>query len=632
MITGYDVLVVGTGAAGYAAACRVAQLSRKKVAIITQQVNMGTSRNTGSDKQTYYKLALGGDSADSVRKMARDLFAGGCVDGDQALCEAAASARCFLRLCELGVPFPVNRYGEYIGYKTDHDPYARATSAGPLTSRLMTEALQSWAQQLQIPVFSGQVAVQILKKENSVRGLLCLDAQSGQLTAFSCAQLVLATGGPAGIYADSVYPQGHAGSTGLAIEAGAKLQNLTLWQYGLSSTQPRWNVSGTYMQVLPRFVSRDSQGVDREFLLEHFADPYRALDMVFLKGYQWPFDSAKLLKGSSVIDLLVYREQVLRGREVFLDYRQNPFGLKELDFSRLSPEAHIYLQKAQACFGTPLQRLAKMNQPAIDLYAGKGVDLSSQMLPIALCAQHHNGGISVDAWWHTEVKGLYAVGECAGTHGITRPGGSALNAGQVGALRAAQHISVQPDAGNDEEFFCLAAQAADYHRQLCRQALSREDNVQKLLEQIRRQMSDHAAAIRDSHALRQTLSFVGQLRGKVDELAGVGAVSELYQMYRLRDHLLVQEAVLTAMADFADHCIGSCGSAIYCHKTGQLPQGLEEQFRFLPEATDGRGHIQQLQLTQRGFEVTWRPVRPLPEGEDFFETVWASYRENQNIC
>ena len=47
--------------------------------------------------------------------MAETLFAGRCVDGDIALCEAALSTQYFLKLVELGVPFPRNRYGEYIG-------------------------------------------------------------------------------------------------------------------------------------------------------------------------------------------------------------------------------------------------------------------------------------------------------------------------------------------------------------------------------------------------------------------------------------------------------------------------------------------------------------------------------------
>ena len=101
-----DAVVVGTGAAGYQAACCIRQDGRKSVCIVTEQIDWGTSRNVGSDKQTYYKLALGGAKADSIRQMAQDLFSGGSVDGDQALCEAALSAGCFLHLCELGVPFP----------------------------------------------------------------------------------------------------------------------------------------------------------------------------------------------------------------------------------------------------------------------------------------------------------------------------------------------------------------------------------------------------------------------------------------------------------------------------------------------------------------------------------------------
>ena len=159
----FDAIVIGTGAAGYNAACRLKEMG-VNVAIVTEGVNCGTSRNTGSDKQTYYKLGLGGDSPDSVRKMAENLFAGGCVDGDNALCEAALSVRSFMNLCELGVEFPVNRYGEYVGYKTDHDPYASATSAGPLTSKFMTEALQKKADSLNITVFDGCYAVKILKK------------------------------------------------------------------------------------------------------------------------------------------------------------------------------------------------------------------------------------------------------------------------------------------------------------------------------------------------------------------------------------------------------------------------------------------------------------------------------------
>ena len=37
--------------------------------------------------------------------------------------------------------------------------------------------------------------------------------------------------------------------------------------------------------------------------------------------------------------------------------------------------------------------------------------LEKEYLEIALCAQHNNGGIAVDLWWQTSVKGLFAAGE-----------------------------------------------------------------------------------------------------------------------------------------------------------------------------------------------------------------------------
>ncbi len=617
----YDAIVVGSGAAGFNAACRLKQFG-KNVAIVTEGIQCGTSRNTGSDKQTYYKLGLGGDAPDSVAQMAENLFAGGSVDGDNALCEAALSARCFMNLCEAGVPFPVNRYGEYVGYKTDHDPFARATSAGPLTSKFMTEALEKKAQELEIPGYDGYLAVEILKENNEVCGLLCLEQATGAYAAFRCGDIVLATGGPAGIYADSVFPECHTGSTGLGLTAGAKAQNLTEWQFGLASIAPRWNVSGTYMQVLPRFVSVDEDGNEYEFLSDYFKDPYEALSNVFLKGYQWPFDSKKVLKGSSVIDLLVYRECVLKHRRVYLDYTRNPFGLETVDFERLSEEAYLYLHKAEACFGTPIERLAKMNAPAIDLYAGKGLDITKEYLEIALCAQHHNGGLAVDCWWQTNVRGLFAAGECAGTHGVTRPGGSALNAGQVGSLRAAQYIGAHPHPAG-EGFEGILAEALQRHQGYF--AL-KGDSAAPVILKAQRRMSDLAGAIRKQDALEQALEQTQKDLQAVDCHNGDAV---LY--YKLKDLLVTQEAVLTAMLHYGKTVGATRGSALNFDEKGRLRQGLEEQFRFAEEQGETRSQVQETLQTAEGFECRWRPVRPIPAEDGFFENVWRRYREDQNI-
>ena len=62
MITDFDCIVIGSGAAGFNAAIRLAE-GGIRAALVTEGVNCGTSRNTGSDKQTYYKLGLGGSGS-----------------------------------------------------------------------------------------------------------------------------------------------------------------------------------------------------------------------------------------------------------------------------------------------------------------------------------------------------------------------------------------------------------------------------------------------------------------------------------------------------------------------------------------------------------------------------------------
>ena len=633
-----NTAIVGTGAAGYNAADRLWQYGRQDILLITEKRTAGTSRNTGSDKQTYYKLTLSGGDPDSVREMAETLFDGQCVDGDIALCEAALSTQGFLKLAELGVPFPRNRYGEYIGYKTDHDPRRRATSVGPYTSKQMTEKLEAAVTAKGVPMLDNTQVIKIVSDGERVLGLLCLNtkAQSAEdrYLLVRCKNVVYATGGPAGIYADSVYPASQFGATGLALEAGVKGKNLTEWQYGLASTRPRWNVSGTYMQVLPRVYSAEPDGSDpREFLMDFFTTPGEMLSKLFLKGYQWPFDVRKVASGSSIIDILVYLESC-KGRKVYLDYRTNPVN-GNFRFEELDAEALDYLTRAGACFGTPIERLLHMNAPAVDFYRDKGVDLAAEPLEISLCAQHNNGGLDIDCWWQTNLKGFFAVGEVAASHGVYRPGGSALNAGQVGSTRAAQYIAARRGGAPEHEdaFKREAARALTGMGNLAQQAFTEHDpSIYRLRNEAGRRMSACGAAIRNSDAIA---AYIAEIRARLENLPAYATISEskdLAWLYRYRDTLISQQTYLSAMVDYLRQGGKSRGSALYTDPSGRKPFAqLPDTFTFTVD--DGsRGDLVQ-EASWKGGECTFRfrKVRPIPEDDDFFENVWRSYRETGNI-
>ena len=119
-------------------------------------------------------------------------------------------------------------------------------------------------------------------------------------------------------------------------------------------------------------------------LMGYFTREEDMLSMVFLKGYQWPFDVNKIFGGSSVIDLLAYQETILKGRRVYFDFTRNPGG-KEVPFEKLSQEAYDYLKQAGALSGTPIERLRQMNEPAISYYQDYQVDLCHEKLEVAVC-------------------------------------------------------------------------------------------------------------------------------------------------------------------------------------------------------------------------------------------------------
>ena len=99
------------------------------------------------------------------------------------------------------------------------------------------------------------------------------------------------------------------------------------------------------------------------------------------------------------------------------------------------------MRKSEATADTPVARLMQLNESACDIFKRRGHDLQSEPLEISICHQHCNGGLVGSIWWESNIKNLFPVGECNGSHGIYRPGGSALNSGQVGSLRAAEYIA-----------------------------------------------------------------------------------------------------------------------------------------------------------------------------------------------
>jgi succinate dehydrogenase/fumarate reductase flavoprotein subunit len=648
----YNTIIIGSGVAALNAAARLHGFGQKNTAIVTDHWGGGTSNNTGSDKQTYYKLSLAGGVPDSSWKMAEDLFAGGSMHGDIALCEAQNSLQCFYNLVELGVPFPFDKYGAFIGYKTDHDPMQRGTSAGPKTSQMMFQCLAGEVKARKIEIFDKHEIIGFLTAEKQgsrhVIGAVALDRENLEsphlgFVVFNAVNIIMGTGGPAGIYKNSVYPLSQLGSTGLALEIGAKAHNLTESQFGIGSIKFRWNLSGSYQQVIPRYVSTDQNGGDeREFLNPYFPDMGKLASAVFLKGYQWPFDPRKVFNyGSSLIDILVYQETVLKERRVFLDFTHNPEGNEkkgQFSFDALEVEAQAYLKKSGALFGRPIDRLEKMNRPAIDLYLENGIDISKELLEIAVCAQHNNGGLKGNLWWESNIKHLFPVGEVNGTHGVYRPGGSALNSGQVGGMRAALFVAKRYDQEPPDAPSFLHA-AREQIKAKFRQAF----------QMIDREMGDFTRLEKDRIAIQKRMSACGgHIRRKEDVRK---AVEEAYFHYqKILKNTRVKSSIdlpfafknldlgltylmyLEAVKAYLEKGGGSRGSYLVLDKKGIKPcSQLGDKWKFILTEKDSYVAQHILEIWKDNSAVIhnqWVPVKPVPEPESWFETVWYDFRND----
>ena len=618
--TRVHTLVIGSGAAGLNAAV---QLHRRGIPtlIVTEGLRKGTSINTGSDKQTYYKLGLCGAAPDSVADLAAALSAAGGMHGDLALAEAAGSARAFCTLVSLGVPFPQDAFGQFPGYKTDHDPARRATSTGPYTSRDMCLALIREVRRLNIPVRERLSVTDLLVCGAGSRrracGALAVDA-AGAWHAFRAENVVFATGGFGGLYADSVYPAVHLGAIGVALRAGACAQSLPESQFGLASIRHRWNVSGSYMQVVPRVISTaaDGRSEGREFLLDAFGSPAEAYDALFLKGYQWPFDVRRAASGSSRIDLLVHRERVALGRRVFLDFRRNGGGFS---LEMLSDEARTYLERSGATQRSPLARLRHMNPGAYALYREHGIDLAREPLEIAVCAQHNNGGLAGNLWWESvNVGHLFPVGEVNGSHGVGRPGGAALNAGQVGATRAAEFIAAAyaGETLSDGAFEAALAAAWEENRRFAARCAVSRWTWQACRAEFRQRMSRAGAHVRErdevARALREARS---QNRRLSAEGCRVDRPADLARAFENRQLCFAHEVYLAAQAFALRSGVGSRGSALV------LDGGVA-----VPENPAFRSRVQETRACAGGrLSQRWVPCRPVPQEDLWFETAWADF-------
>lgn len=374
----YDLIVVGSGAAGLSVALATGGLLRVAV------VSRGVSGLDGASCWAQGGVAAAIGPGDSPGQHAADTInAGQRLNNKSAVRWLAESAPDVVRwLMSIGMQFDVVNGRLALGREAAHSfpriLHAGGDATGAELARALRDAVarQPWIERLEFTE-----ACEILKHGNQVVGVHARNRR-GELIRLLAPSVVLATGGVGQLYRYTTNPVESDGS-GLALAhwAGAELADLEFVQFHPTALAPVADDVATQLPLLTEALRGAGCQLVNEQGLRFMSAAHPQADLA-------PRD---------VVARAVW-DQMNQGRRVFLDAR--PLG-----------------DSVRTRFPTFVQGCGQ-----------RGLDPRAHMIPIVPAAHYHMGGIKVDLHSMSRVPGLYAVGEaaCTGVHGANRLASNSL--------------------------------------------------------------------------------------------------------------------------------------------------------------------------------------------------------------
>jgi L-aspartate oxidase len=371
----FDVLVIGSGASGLAAAVS-ARGAGARVALATK----GALQSCNSAKaQGGIQAAFGDD--DSPEQHAEDVWTSSHETADRGLVEIltgeAPSAIHWLE--ELGVEF-TRENGGYRLARCGGASRKRLLQVGDRTGHAITTALRDSAESAGIQTFPKSPLADLARTENGWR------ARCGDHT-IDATTVVLAAGGRCFRVAAErgELSTNHPGATGevtqIAVDLGAEVRDFDALQYHPNGGAWPQNMQGYSIPETTRAYGAVLLNADGE----EFTDSLGPRDAV----------------SQAIVD------EVEQGQGV-----ETPDGRPAvyLDTTRIS--------EADANVSLPYM---------LRRYRAGGIDPLRERLFTYPVLHYQNGGLVIDANAETTLEGLYACGEIAGgTHGRNRMMGNSL--------------------------------------------------------------------------------------------------------------------------------------------------------------------------------------------------------------
>lgn len=415
-----DVLIIGCGIAGAAAALSLAQEGERTICVVTRAT-------APEETNTWY--AQGGIVArgpgDSQEVLEQDILAGGAgaslPRAVQLLAEAGPRLVKDLLIDELGIPFDSGRNGAFSFTQEGGHSVRRVLHIGDSTGRVIEEALVARLRELpNVTLMTGVTAVDLITSPHHVPdpllayepisclGAYVLEQETTRAITVQAGHTILATGGLGRIYRHTTNPRGARGDgIAMAYRAGARVEN------------------AEYVQFHPTTLAapEGDNFLITEAVRGEGGKLYTPDGRHFMPEYAPKWGD---LAPRDVVARAIHQEMVTH------DY---PFVL--LDLTREMDGAEIRRR-----FPTVYERCQRF-----------GFDFSTEAIPVVPAAHYSCGGVLVDEWGRTTVNRLYAVGEvsCTGVHGANRIASTSLLEGLLWGYRAGEHIrgEKRPERHND---------------------------------------------------------------------------------------------------------------------------------------------------------------------------------------
>jgi L-aspartate oxidase len=473
---GYDILVLGSGAAGLGLALEAPADAR--IAVLSKgRLDQGATNWA----QGGVASVLGDD--DSFESHVQDtLNAGaGLCDENTVRFVVERGPGVIRWLVDLGIDLSwaddkaaAKRWPPDLTLEGGHS-HRRIVHAQDATGRAIQACLERAAStRKNIEVFEGHIAVDLIVRPDKETGrprcvgAYVLDLASGRVRTFRARAVMLAAGGASRVYLYSSNPAGASGDgIAMAWRAGCRVANMEFMQF-----------HPTCLYHPQAGSSLISEAVRGEGGLLKRPDGSRFMD---------DFDPRGELAPRDIVARAIDHEMKRLGVDnVFLDISHKPADFIKHHFPTLYARCLEF-----------------------------GIDMTKDPVPVVPAAHYTCGGVMVDLDARTDVLGLYAAGECTftGLHGANRLASNSILECLVFARAAADHL--KRTLADEPQPPSLPAWDESWVRNSDEEVV-----VAHNWDEIRRFMWDYVGIVRSDKRLARAKHRVDLLLAEINEYYG----------------------------------------------------------------------------------------------------------------